>query len=176
MPLRVPQNPKAERHLRHQIGQGRTVPARLQVPQNPKAERHLRLVGQELSRARNNSSPEPKSRKAFETECQHIAPTPGLFCSPEPKSRKAFETVDAADDADELELSSPEPKSRKAFETRVVFQIDQQARGSPEPKSRKAFETEQSSVSIALFSVPQNPKAERHLRPDCKLFQSKRLQ
>jgi len=64
----VPQNPKAERHLRQ--GHWNRLEEPLQVPQNPKAERHLRLLFQVFAlQDILNGSPEPKSRKAFETIC-----------------------------------------------------------------------------------------------------------
>ena len=63
----VPQNPKAERHLRLAIPSSERMDIDL-VPQNPKAERHLR-PRRAIShcRGRRKRSPEPKSRKAFET-------------------------------------------------------------------------------------------------------------
>ena len=67
IPYKVPQNPKAERHLRPDR-LGEALHAEGCVPQNPKAERHLRLLhGFKVSRERRQGSPEPKSRKAFET-------------------------------------------------------------------------------------------------------------
>ena len=160
------------------------------VPQNPKAERHLRpRKGRESIWCDWRSSPEPKSRKAFETPRSPLDTLLQWRGSPEPKSRKAFETTTpflpcgvkktvpqnpkaerhlrpcAENFALAGELSgSPEPKSRKAFETHLIRLEDHPLgyAGSPEPKSRKAFETtilsRKPRTSAREFPRTQKPK------------------
>jgi len=99
------------------------MPYKEGVPQNPKAERHLRLREAALETMSISAcSPEPKSRKAFETYTAAILALFFSLRSPEPKSRKAFETRWQEGVIPDCHLSSsPEPKSRKAFETSILL-------------------------------------------------------